>query len=123
MDVLIVDDSVIVRERLIEMLGGVDGVRVVGQADNAEEGAHLADAMRPDVAIVDLNLRDGGTGLDVLRAIRRNGAESVVIVLTNHPEPINRAACLADGADYFFDKSANFGRIEPLLRLMLRTQH
>ena len=121
MKVLIVDDSAIIRQRIVEMLDDVEGVDVVGQTDNAEEGVAMAGAMRPDVAIVDLNLRNGGNGMDVLDAIRRNGAQSIVIVLTNHAEPINRAACLAAGADYFFDKSTSFERIGPLLRLMTRS--
>ena len=104
MKVLIADDSQIVRERLAYLLGDVEGVEIVGQAEDAVEGSNLAEALKPDVAILDVRM-PRGSGVDVLRAIKRDNPLATVIMLTNFVDPEARQLCLAHGADYFFDKS------------------
>ena len=52
---------------------------------------------------------DGGTGLDVLRAVHPQAPEIVFIVLTNHAKPQYRRVCLDAGASDFFDKSPELG--------------
>ena len=60
----------------------------------------------------------GGTGVDVLRAIHPQLPGIVFVVLTNHPDPQYRRACMAAGATHFFDKSTEFDRIPDVLRRM-----
>jgi DNA-binding NarL/FixJ family response regulator len=115
MKVLIADDSQIVRERLAYLLGDVEGVEIVGQAEDAVEGSNLAEALRPDVAILDVRM-PRGSGLDVLRSIKRTNPSATVIVLTNFVDPEARQLCLARGADYFFDKSIEFDKAVDVLR-------
>jgi DNA-binding NarL/FixJ family response regulator len=47
----------------------------------------------------------------VLRAVHPQSPEVAFIVLTNHATPQHRRACLAAGARYFLDKSAEFGNV------------
>lgn len=115
MKVLIADDSQIVRERLAYLLGDVEGVEIVGQAEDAVEGSNLAEALKPDVAILDVRM-PRGSGLDVLRSIKRHHPSATVIILTNFVDPEARQLCLARGADYFFDKSIEFDKAVDLLR-------
>jgi len=115
MKVLIADDSQIVRERLAYLLGDVEGVEIVGQAEDAVEGSNLAETLRPDVAILDVRM-PRGSGLDVLRSIKRANPSATVIVLTNFVDPEARQLCLARGADYFFDKSIEFDKAVDVLR-------
>jgi len=115
MKVLIADDSQIVRERLAYLLGDVEGVEIVGQAEDAVEGSNLAEALKPDVAILDVRM-PRGSGLDVLRSIKRDNPSATVIVLTNFVDPEARQLCLARGADYFFDKSIEFEKAVDVLR-------
>ena len=77
-----------------------------------------------DVAIVDLNLKEG-TGLGVIESIRAQHAKAppTIIVLTNYAFPEFEAACLERGADYFFDKSTQFGAVKVLLQSIRRGDH
>jgi DNA-binding NarL/FixJ family response regulator len=115
MKVLIADDSEIVRERLAYLLGDVEGVEIVGQAEDAVEGSNLAEALKPDVAIVDVRM-PRGSGVDVLRSIKRDNPSATVIILTNFVDPEARALCMAQGADYFFDKSIELDQAVAVLR-------
>jgi DNA-binding NarL/FixJ family response regulator len=117
MKVLIADDSEIVRERLAYLLGDVEGIEIVGQAEDAVEGRNLAEALRPDVAILDVRM-PRGSGVDVLRALKRDNPAATVIILTNFIDPEARQLCMAQGADYFFDKSIEFEQAVAVLRGM-----
>jgi len=111
--VFIADDSLIVRERLTTMLVELAGVEVVGQAENVAEAISAIGRLQPDVVILDIRM-PGGSGIDVLRNIKLNGAGPMVIILTNYPYSGYRQRCMQAGADFFLDKSAEFEQI-PLL--------
>ena len=66
---VIVEDNRALLELLTGMLGGIDGIAVVGSAAGEAEAITLVRTLRPRLAIVDLELRTG-TGLKVLSAIQ-----------------------------------------------------
>lgn len=107
---LIVDDSAIIRNRLTTLLSDLPNVEIVGQAANTPQAMQSIRALTPDVVILDIRL-PGGSGLEALRDIKRELPATVVIILTNYPYPQYRTKCLADGADFFFDKSTEFQKI------------
>ena len=108
--VFIVDDLPSMQERLRELISGIEGVEVVGQAQTVDEAiARILDAS-PDCVVLDYQLPDG-TGVKVLRVVRQAAPSIAFIVLTNHATPQHRAACFAAGARYFFDKSTEFAMI------------
>ncbi len=112
--VYIVDDSPSMRVRLSELLDEIDGVAVVGEAGTpAAAISGILDAS-PEFVLLDYQL-EGGTGLDVLRAVHPRAPGVVFIVLTNHATPQHRDACLTAGASFFLDKSSEFGRIKDLI--------
>ena len=108
--VFIVEDSPHIRERLIEMLNSIDGVRTVGSADGADEAVRAILEQRPDTVILDMKLSQG-SGLDVLRAVHRAAPEIEVWMLTNFAGEPWRKACRRLGAAQFFDKSTEFERV------------
>jgi DNA-binding NarL/FixJ family response regulator len=114
--VLIADDSVIVRERLVSMLSEFSGIEIVGQARDATEAIDAIRRLRPDVVILDIRM-PGGSGIDVLRAIKK-GRKAVprVIMLTNFPYSQYRKKCMDAGADFFFDKSSEFENVAHVLK-------
>jgi DNA-binding NarL/FixJ family response regulator len=67
--VLVVDDHAVVRERLIELLGGVDELEVVGAAAGGEEAIEAARLLEPDLVLVDLEM-DGTDGLQATQRIK-----------------------------------------------------
>ena len=115
--VFIVDDLPSMRERLRELVDALPDVSVVGDAGTPSEAIAGILATRPACVLLDYQLV-GGTGVDVLRAVRPQMPGVVFVVLTNHPDPQYRRACLAAGADYFFDKSTEFDRIGDVLLQM-----
>jgi DNA-binding NarL/FixJ family response regulator len=107
MKVLVVDDSATVRERLVEMLSAIDGVEYVHTAARASDALDAIQSGRPDVVVLDIRM-PGGSGLVVLEALRVHSPDTLTIVLTNDPAPQWREASLRMGAQFFFDKSAEF---------------
>jgi DNA-binding NarL/FixJ family response regulator len=120
MRVFITDDSKIVVERLADLLKDVAGVEIVGQAGNALEAMLSIHLTNPDAVILDLQM-PGGSGLDVLRAIRQGHPGLKVLICTNYAYPQYRDECLAAGATYFLDKSADFDKIPTIFRQLIRT--
>ena len=112
--VFLVEDSAPIRERLIEMLGDIPGVRIAGSAEHAAQAAADILRERPDTVVLDLRLASG-SGLDVLRAVHPVAPEIAFIVLTNFANPQYRDICLAAGASHFLDKSTEIGEIKRLL--------
>ena len=112
--ILIVDDSAVVRERLIELLAGLEGMAVLGQAVDADNVRELTRKLQPDVIIVDVQMRKG-RGINLLREVKRMDPAPQVIVLTNEAYPEIRSRCLASGADYFFDKSTEYHQMVAVL--------
>lgn len=109
-DIFIVEDSALVRERLLELLGDVPETRVVGVAAGADEAIRDILAGRPDVVLLDLRLAQG-SGFDVLRAVHELAPEIDVYMLSSFAtEPYRRLAARL-GARDFFDKSNEFERV------------
>lgn len=104
MNVFIVDDSAIVREKLAAMLSELAGVQCIGQAGNARDAIRSIAELKPDAVILDIRLGGSGNGLDVLEQVKKHSPSPSIIILTNYPYPQYRERCLALGADYFFDK-------------------
>jgi DNA-binding NarL/FixJ family response regulator len=120
MKVFIVDDSKVVVERLADLLEGIAGVQVIGQAGNAVEAIQSIRETNPDAVILDLQM-PGGSGLDVLRAIRSDSPGLHVLICTNYPYPQFREECLSAGADYFLDKSAEFEKIPAIFDDLIKS--
>ncbi|HKA39839.1 MAG TPA: response regulator transcription factor [Burkholderiales bacterium] len=118
MRVLIADDSVVVRERLISLLSDLHGIEVIGQAEDASEARSLAVKLKPDVAILDLRMPKG-SGADVLFYLKKLKPAPKVIMLTNYPNVENKRKCIDGGADYFLDKSNEFHVVVSVLKGML----
>jgi CheY-like chemotaxis protein/uncharacterized protein YjbJ (UPF0337 family) len=112
--VFIADDSATVRERLAGLLGDILGVELVGQAKDAAEALTAIHKLRPDVVILDIRM-PAGSGIGVLRNLRRDDRPPKVIMLTNYPFTQYRKTCLEAGASFFFDKSSEFDQIPQAL--------
>jgi DNA-binding NarL/FixJ family response regulator len=122
--VFLVEDSASVRERLDDFLSEPGKVEMIGFAATEADAVRELRLQPVDVAIVDLNLKEG-TGLGVIESIRAMHlkARPTIIVLTNYAFPEFEAACLERGADYFFDKSTQFGAVKVLLHSIRGSDH
>ena len=80
LDVLIVEDEVLLATELEFLLEEV-GCHSVGLAMSSDEAVAMANDLRPDLALVDVHLRDGPTGVEVARAIA-NDCGGVALFMT-----------------------------------------
>jgi DNA-binding NarL/FixJ family response regulator len=115
MKVFIADDSQILRERLIELLSELPGIEIMGFAHDVPEALTAIKTLKPDVVILDIRM-PGGSGIDVLQDIKNKEKTPITIVLTNYPYPQYRKKCMDLGADYFFDKSAEFEKVTKVFK-------
>ena len=112
--VFIVEDSIPVRLRLVELIADIAGVTVVGEAASPAAAVAGIRKLKPKYVVLDFQL-EGGTGFDVLRTIRTELPETVFIVLTNYSQPQFRERCLAAGATAFLDKSTEFAQVRNVI--------
>jgi DNA-binding NarL/FixJ family response regulator len=115
MKVFIADDSKVVVERLADLLKEVPGVQLVGRANDVPQAICSILETNPDALILDLQM-PGGSGLEVLRAVRQTHPSLYVLICTNFPYPQYREECIAAGANFFLDKSAEFEKIPIIFR-------
>ncbi len=118
MRLFIVDDSSLICERIRAVVSDIKGFEIVGEAVEQSEAIQSINKTNPDVVILDIRLPKGN-GIEVLRELKNKDHAPVVIMLTNYPYPQYRTKCNAIGADYFFDKSTEFGRIKEVLRQLI----
>ena len=115
MNVLIADDSPVVRGSLVVMLSELAEVDVIRAVHDAQEAIAAAEHLRPDAAILDIRMPKGG-GLRALREIKRLRTSTFIIMLTCFPYEAYRVRCMQAGADCFLRKGADLKRIPELIR-------
>lgn len=115
---LLVEDSRVLADRLIELIDQTAEVELVAQVDNERDASALLRDHAIDVVILDLQLRQG-TGFGVLRSLPRTGRRARVIVLTNFDLPAYRREATELGADYFLDKSREYHRVPEILETLV----
>lgn len=120
--VYIVDDNASIRARLVELLGGIEDVSVVGESEGATDAIAGILRTHPGAVLLDLRLLEG-SGIEVLKAVRSREPDIVFVVLTNHAEPQYRNACARAGAAYFLDKSTEFQRVRDVIAEIAATRH
>lgn len=117
--VFLVDDSEPIRSRIARMLGD-QAISVVGHGETPQASIDGILALQPDVVVLDIQLQ-GGTGLDVLRAVRLQAPQIPFIVLSNNAGPAYRKLYRMEGAVRFLDKSADFDQLAQAIKTVSRS--
>ena len=98
--VFLLDDHEIVRRGIANLLSGEADIDVVGEAGTAFDALARIPAVRPDVALLDVQLPDG-SGIDVCRDIRSSAPATRCIILTSYDDDdAIFAAVMAGAAGY-----------------------
>ena len=95
--VFLVDDHPIVRQGLAQLIGSEPDLAVVGQGEDAYASLKAMRAARPDLALVDISLKDAD-GLELLKELKAQGAEFPVLILSMHDESLYAEPRLRAGA-------------------------
>ena len=103
--VLMVDDHPMVRQGLRAIVEQFEGLQVVGEAADGREGVRLAQSLRPDVVIMDVNMPTMD-GVEATRQITATCPSIVVIGLSVHNSPQVESAMKEAGAAAYLTKDA-----------------
>jgi DNA-binding NarL/FixJ family response regulator len=115
MKLLLVEPSILLRERLAAMLTSLDCVEIV-ETTVVEDASRAIRAMQPDIVVMSAQLPDE-SGLDALARSRAECHTACLIVVSSHSSEPYRKRWLQAGADFFFDLSA---QIDLLLNVVMR---
>lgn len=98
--VLLVDDQILTRMGLREVLKDAQGIEIVGEAENGQEAVARTLELKPDVVLMDLKM-PGGDGIEATRAIRQRCPKTQVLILSVYADQeLFRSAAAAGAAGY-----------------------
>ena len=85
MHVLIVDDELLARKRLRKMIESIDGVNIVGEAENGEQACEAVNMLDPEVVLMDVRM-PGLDGLEAARKIKDMTDPPAIVFCTAYDE-------------------------------------
>jgi DNA-binding NarL/FixJ family response regulator len=104
--ILIVDDHNLIVEAWTNILNAVEGYQVCGSCDTAEEAVIQSITHRPDVVLMDINLK-GGTGFEATEKIMNQLPKTKVIGLSIHDDLSIVKKIFAKGAKGYLTKNSS----------------
>ncbi|HOS02629.1 MAG TPA: response regulator transcription factor, partial [Candidatus Hydrogenedentes bacterium] len=102
--ILVVDDHSIVRRGFATLINQQRDMIVCGEAETAEEALRQIENCRPDLAIIDLSLKDSISGIDLIREIKRQFPGVLMLVVSMHDESLYTERVLRAGAKGYIMK-------------------
>lgn len=102
--VVVVDDSVLIREYLKRALSRIRGCNLVGMACDGDEGLVMIRMLHPKVVLLDVSM-PLKSGIEVLKELRQENTKVIVIMFTADCTPGLKEKCLQAGANYFVSKT------------------
>lgn len=103
--IIIVDDHRLVRETWSFILNSDPRFKVIGECESGEEAITVIPQMKPDVAIMDINL-PGISGIDATEQIIQSGCQSKILGVSLHSDPNYARRMLQKGAMGYVTKNS-----------------
>lgn len=113
--VVLVDDHTMLRQSLRRALDA-EGIQVIGEAADGEEGVRVATQLQPDVVLMDVSMPTLG-GIDATRRLVAAKSETRVVMLTMHVDRDVVESALKAGAVGYVTKDASVGEVAEAIRL------
>jgi DNA-binding NarL/FixJ family response regulator len=117
--VMIVEDHPLMRKGLREAVEAAPDFEVCGEADGAPAALEMARHAHPDLAIVDLSLREG-SGLDLVKCLHAEAPGVRVLVVSMHDEALYAQRALRSGALGYISKTEPEERLRAALREIMQ---
>jgi len=116
--IFLVDDHPIVRERLAELINQEPDLIVSGEAEDALNARKLIEAKPPDLAIVDITLKDA-YGIELIKELKERCPNLPVLVLSMHDESLYGERALRAGAKGYLNKQEATKKVVLAIRTIL----
>lgn len=104
--IILVDDHTLVRETWSFIINAHSNYMVIGEADSGEKGVELAAALRPDVAIMDINL-PGINGIEATERLLKLSPDTRVLGVSLHTQPTYARKMMQKGATGYVTKNSS----------------
>ncbi len=116
--VIIVDDHPIVRQGLAQLINQESDLHVCGQAEDAHEAMRIIKTENPDLAIVDLSLKET-SGMELIKDIKIQYPHLPVLTLSMHDEAVYAERALRAGAKGYIMKQEATEKVITAIRQVL----
>jgi DNA-binding NarL/FixJ family response regulator len=117
--IFLVDDHPLVRQGLTDVLQREPEFKICGEAESRLDAIEAIEATRPDLAIVDLNLRNSH-GLELIKDIRARFPKVRVLVVTVQDEALHAERAIRAGASGYLTKDEATTEVVQAVRQVLR---
>lgn len=113
--VMLVDDHPLMRRGIHQLLSFEPEFEVVAEASSGADAVATAHELELDLVLLDLNMK-GMSGLDTLKALRADGCEARIVILTVSDSPTDIEAIVRSGADGYLLKDTEPDELVDLLK-------
>lgn len=113
--VMLVDDHPLMRRGIHQLLSFEPEFEVVAEASNGADAVAKAHELELDLVLLDLNMK-GMSGLDTLKALRADGCEARIVILTVSDSAADIEAIVRSGADGYLLKDTEPDELVELLK-------
>ncbi len=117
--ILIVDDHPLVRSGIRAMLDLDGDLEVVGEAEDGGSALDAIGVHEPDLALVDISLKGGGSGLELIKGIRQKYPDLKTLAVSMHDEETYALRALKAGAQGYVMKHEGTEKIREAIRCVL----
>lgn len=112
---VLADDHIMLRQGTAELLRREPDLEIVGEADNGQQAVELAEALRPDIVVMDVRM-PVLSGVEATRRIRESLPDVQVLVLTAHDDDQYLFSLLQSGASGYLLKTAPVSELVKAIR-------
>lgn len=114
--IFLVEDSIDVRDLMIENLTMIPGIVIAGVSESETDALTQLNTLSCDILIVDIQLKKGN-GINLLRQIsERRDFDPLKIICSNNATEVFRRVGRQYGVNHFFDKTSEFPQLFELVR-------
>ena len=117
--VLVVDDSVVIRRLVTDLLSDDPDIEVAGTAVNGRAALHKVESLKPDIITMDIEMPEMN-GIEAVRALRASGCTTPIVMFSTLTEQgaVATLDALAAGATDYVAKPANVGSVSRSMELV-----
>lgn len=116
--ILIVEDHAVVRHGLQQLMASESDLEVCGEAETAREALERIEELKPDLAVIDLSLKDSN-GLELIKDIRVRHPDLPTLVLSMHDEGFYGERVLRAGGRGYVMKEEAADKVLAAMRCVL----